>query len=503
VGKPSAGPVEPLSVTPPPTVELPAEQPSLPLSSASPGATAVTAAPGELPDIDILDEPSELGALKSAPIELPPEEPEPGALKSAPIELPPEEPGPGALKPLPIELPPEEPLPGSLRSAPIELPPEPVGPSKTPPMELPPEMLTGGRTGARTQRYGVEDNEEPRWSWGLIIGGTLIALALLVVFTSPLWRRGSGSLPGADLATREEATALLRRDDMESREEAITKLRALTAKYPNNIPLQAELTVAFAMQLDDLRLETSILQKRAEQLRRDIIALEQTRKPADWQSRVNTLKDELRLLQSMQTPLGGKIATLMERLVQSERWLSTPRADDEPADTLARLQARSVVAAVMGLGETFNLVDRLKQERQDYWSALAMAQYVVNAPTPPDTLQKAFSALERVREQDGTNLRPFVLGARIALERKQPATAQALLDTVIALNPKHEVARTLRARASEELLTQEDERRRQEQANSPVPDFSAPPVDAGTSDSDAGTPPVDAGAQQDTALPIP
>jgi hypothetical protein len=480
------------------------------------------AAPVELPDIDILDEPSqpatpapapielppeepEPGALKSAPIELPPEEPEPGALKPFSIELPPEEPEPGALKPFSIELPPEEPLPESLKSATIELPPEPVGPSNPPPMDLPPEMLTGGnRTGPRTQRYGVEEPEEPRWNWGLIIGGSLVALVLLVVFTSPLWRRAGGSLPGADLATREEATALLRRDDMASREEAITKLRELTAKHPDNIPLQAELTVALAMQLDDLRLETSILQKRAEQLRRDIIALEQTRKPADWQSRVNAIKDELRLLQAMQTPLGGKIATLMEQLVQSERWLSTARADDRPADTLARLQARSVVAAVMGLGETFNLVDRLKQEGHDYWSALAMAQYVVNAPSPPDLLEKSFISLERVREQDGTNLRPFVLGARLALERGQPAAAQALLDTVLALNPKHEVARTLRARASEELLSQEDERRRREQANNPVPDFSAPAEDAGTPAEDAGTPAVDAGAQpQDTALPIP
>jgi hypothetical protein len=478
------------------------------------------ATPGGLPDIDILDdEPSEPGALKSAPIELPPEEPEPGALKSAPIELPPEEPEPGALKsapielppeepgslrPISIELPPEEPLPGSLKSAPIELPPEPVGPTRTP-MELPPEMLTGGnKTGPRTRLYGVEETEETRWSWGLIIGGTVLALALLVVFTSPLWRRATGSLPGADLAAREEAKALLRRDDATSRDEAITKLKALTAKYPENIPLQADLTVALAMHLDDLRVETTLLQKRAERLRRDVVALQETRKPADWQIRVNALQDESRMLQAMQTPLGGKIATLMEQLVHSERWLSTPRADDTPADTLARLQARSVVAAIMGLGETFNLVDRLKQERQDYWSALAMAQYVVNAPSPPDLLEKSFVALERVREQDETNLRPFVLGARIALERKQPATAQALLDTVIALNPKHEVAKTLRARASEELLSQEDERRRVQQANTPEPDFTPVEVDGGTPAQDAGTPTVDAGApQQDTARPIP
>jgi hypothetical protein len=463
------------------------------------------AQPGEeLPSIDILDdEPSELGALKSAPIELPPEEPEAGALKSAPIELPPEEPLPGSLKPISIELPPEEPLPGSLKSAPIELPPEPVGPSKPPPMELPPEMLTGGRTGARTQRYGVEEADEPRWSWGLIIGGAVLALALLVVFTSPLWRRASGTLPGADLAAREEAKALLRRDDMTSREEAITKLRELSTKHPANIPLQADVTVALAMQLDDLRLETTILQKRAEKLRRDIITLEETRKPADWQIRVNALQDEFRLLQAMQTPLGGKIATLMEQLVQAERWLSTARADDTPEDTLARLQARSVVAAVMGLGETFNLAERLKQERQDYWSALAMAQYVVNAPSPPELLEKTSRSLERVREQDETDLRPFVLGARIALERKQPAAAQALLDNVLALNPKHEVARTLRARASEELLSQEDERRRLERSTTPLPDFS-PAADAGTPDSDAGTTAPDAGApQQDTARPIP
>ena len=42
----------------------------------------------------------------------------------------------------------------------------------------------------------------------------------------------------------------------------------------------------------------------------------------------------------------------------------------------------------------------------------------------------------------------YVLGARLALRQKDPDAARALLDTVVALNPNHTLARKLQQRAA-------------------------------------------------------
>jgi hypothetical protein len=429
--------------------EVPAaapEQASKPFESFDIDAYLSTEEP-EVPVVPEVSEPQNaIGVAMTTPIELPEDPPVTPEVEVPSLGLPdpqPAEPAVAAVPAIP-ELP-EEDLDIS------EGPPTGTGRNGQrggrDPVSLPPELL-GGKAGGTSVKEAAENTDRRRGRL-LLIAGVVVTAILLALLTSPAWRRKSSVLPAEVLVAKEEAVALLRRDDMPSREEAIERLRGLMNKYPDRVDFQAEMAVALALQLDDLRLSMAALQTRADELRRDMLALEEARAPADWEIRVNAMREELALVQQRQAPLGTRIATLMDQVMKAERRLALVRDGEPKEDALARLRGRGVLAAVTGLGETFVLADRLAQEGQTQWSALVLGEYVVNAAASPELLLQAAEGLGRVREKDSTLLRPYVLGARIALVRKDPASAQALLDTVIALNPKHEIARQLQAQAEE------------------------------------------------------
>ena len=76
---------------------------------------------------------------------------------------------------------------------------------------------------------------------------------------------------------------------------------------------------------------------------------------------------------------------------------------------------------------------------------MAQAEYALNSRAPPATLQEAAAALEALRRQDTAFFRAHVLGARLAIALRDEASARALLDVVLALNPNHTLARKLQA----------------------------------------------------------
>ncbi len=126
---------------------------------------------------------------------------------------------------------------------------------------------------------------------------------------------------------------------------------------------------------------------------------------------------------------------------------------------------------MLGSAETPGLAVQLAQGGQQDWSTLTMAEYVLNASNTENQLAETDSALKDLREANSSFLRTYVLGARLALRREDQADAQALLDTVLTLNPKHELARQLQDHAKVmELASQEPE-----PAPAPAPESAPTP----------------------------
>nr|WP_242544543.1 tetratricopeptide repeat protein [Corallococcus sp. NCSPR001] len=120
--------------------------------------------------------------------------------------------------------------------------------------------------------------------------------------------------------------------------------------------------------------------------------------------------------------------------------------DVEPAATVAaRLKAQALYAAVTGAPNALALAERLRQaELKPVWSVLARAEYALGSGSPA-TIQAVSEELGALRAQDRYLFRAFVLGARLALRQGDPDTARGLLDEVVALNPKHDLARRMLA----------------------------------------------------------
>ncbi|HYO66168.1 MAG TPA: hypothetical protein VEU33_08805, partial [Archangium sp.] len=322
----------------------------------------------------------------------------------------------------------------------------PAGPSK--PLELPLEELEQAVESVNNPGGRKKAPEPGRKGRDLLIAGGVLVLLLTAFLTSPAWRSKAHVIPPAARVARDEALVLLRRDDAASKEEALTRLKALSAASPQSVELLAEVGIALATHLDDTQVRVSTLRQKVEGLKTDLARLRLTQKPANWQSLANTMGEELSKLEQALTPLEERTAVLSKEAVQVLKQLAAAPEKEEPEPALARLKGQAFMTGVMGGGDAPGMAVRLAQAGLRDWSSLTLAEFVLNSANPvAGNVEQAFKAMVAMREADNSDLRASMLEARIALMRKDPATAKTALDTVITLNPKHELAQQLHAYA--------------------------------------------------------
>jgi hypothetical protein len=349
--------------------------------------------------------------------------------------------------------------------------PGPSAPGLSKPLELPRELLDSPRGNPNEGRDARPQKGRGRV---LLIAGGVFVLALTAFFTSPAWRGKSNALPKEVVIAKDEAVLMLRRDDTTSQSDALARLKALSGANPTSIELQMEMAIALAMHLDDTRVLANTLDAKVKQLKNQISTLTKAQAPADWQSRVNAMREEVGAIERKLVPIQERNALLSKQALELVKRLAAPppeQVKDEPKElTQARLRARALLSAVLGSAETPGLAVRLAQGEQQDWSTLTMAEYVLNASNTENQIADTDSALKELREKNSSFLRTYVLGARLALQREKPADAHGLLDTVLTLNPKHELARQLQDYAKElELASQEPE---------PTPELAPAPESA-------------------------
>jgi hypothetical protein len=429
---------------PEPMKAAPATQPPGLMPRVSPQPQEPLAAPAPIP--------APVGVAAGTPIELPDE---PLAPSANPFTSPVPSPAvpsladsSNPLADLVVDVAPEQPM----------LPPVPATPAVpalSKPLELPPELLDNPRLNAPSEERDPRPNKG-RTSRNLLIAALGVVLALTAFLTSPAWLGKSNAVSREALLAKEEARGLLRRDDTTSKEEALTRFRGLVGQYPTNVELQAERAIALAMNLDDTRVQLGLVESKVKRLQTRISALTDAKAPADWEIRVNAMREEVVIAQRELVPLQERTARLVKEALDVSKQLAgvPPQEEKEPAQ--ARLRARALLGAALGATETTSLAVQLAQAQQQDWSSLVMAEYVLNASTSPNQVREIGDALKHLLEMDKAWLRLYVLDARHALLRGEPTAALATLESVLTLNPKHELAQKLQTHARE-LLDQGSE----------------------------------------------
>ncbi|WP_242594639.1 tetratricopeptide repeat protein [Corallococcus exiguus] len=320
-------------------------------------------------------------------------------------------------------------------------------PSRKPSGDLPPELLGAS---SRADAIVVEDGSRRSsgMSW-VLLGLTVLAGIVLAGYLAyPVFRDRNSAMPVEAVAKKEEAVRALRLDDAPAREQAIHNLKVLATAHPKYAEVQAELAVAYTLQLGDLHAEFDRLNLQAAAIKREIDEVTTAKSSPNWMGQVNALHDDLRATERDMQPLRTDIA---ERRKALDALMETLRAapDVEPAATVAaRLKAQALYAAVTGAPNALGLAERLRQvELPPSWSILARAEYALSSGTPA-TVEAVSRELEALRAQDRYLFRAFVLGARLAIRQGDPDTARNLLDEVVALNPKHDLARRMLAQTA-------------------------------------------------------
>lgn len=307
--------------------------------------------------------------------------------------------------------------------------------------DLPPELAGAS---SRTQPLVMEDgtHRSSTLSRVIIALAVLMGIILAGFLAYPAFRDRNAAMPVEAVDKKDAAVMLLRRDDAPAREQAIQSLKALATAHPQFVEVQAELAVAYTLQLSDLHADFDRLRVQSDALQREIDELTQAKTAPNWYGQANELRDEQRELNRAMEPLragNDEIRKGLDTLVETLR--AAP--DVEPAATVAaRLKAQALYAAVTGAPNALALAERLRQvELSPSWSILARAEFALASGSPAATLKAVSEELGALRAQDVTFRRAYMLGARLALRQGDPETARNLLNELLSLNGKHELAK--------------------------------------------------------------
>ncbi|WP_233609979.1 tetratricopeptide repeat protein [Corallococcus sp. AB049A] len=326
-------------------------------------------------------------------------------------------------------------------------------PPRRPSGDLPPELLGAS---SRPAPMVIEDGARraSTLSRVLLVLAVLAGIVLAGYLAYPAFRDRNSAMPVEAVSKKEAAVRSLRLDDAASREQAIQSLKALATAHPKYAEVQAELAVAHALQLSDLHAEFDRLRIQADALKRQADDVTTAKASPQWMGEARALRLEMSALEREMQPLRTDIAA---RRKEFDALVETLRAapDVEPAATVAsRLKAQALHASVTGASNALALAERLRQvEPTPAWSVLARAEYALSSGSPAATLKAVSEELGALRSQDRLLLRAYVLGARLAIRQGDPDTARTLLDEVVALNPKHDLAKRMLAQtpAAEDL----------------------------------------------------
>ncbi|WP_253900130.1 tetratricopeptide repeat protein [Corallococcus carmarthensis] len=318
-------------------------------------------------------------------------------------------------------------------------------PPRKPSGDLPPELLgASSRTGSLTIEDGARRSSAV--SQVLLVLAVLAGIALAGYLAYPAFRDRNAAMPVEAVSKKEAAVMSLRRDDAPTREQAIQSLKDLATAHPKYAEAQAELAVAYTLQLADLHAELDLLRIQATQLKRQVEEVTAAKSSPEWMAQARALRSDMGELEGQMRPLRTDIAErrkALDTLIEALR----VAPDVEPAATVAaRLKAQALYAAVTGASDALGLAERLRQvEIPPSWSVLARAEFALNSGSPATTLKTISDELGTLRGQDVTYRRAYVLGARLALRQNDPDTARTLLNELLALNPNHELAKRLLA----------------------------------------------------------
>jgi predicted Zn finger-like uncharacterized protein len=315
------------------------------------------------------------------------------------------------------------------------------------PVELPAELPSAARAPE------VDPAAELRASLTRRNRTVVAALAVLVVgaggyLGARQWLARHPKIPiEANLALG-HGGALMNKDDASSLRDAAALFKQLCQSYPAFAEARADLLIADVLQLDDAQMEVTRISGRSNELNAQIEQLKNKRSTSDWENRVNAMREELVGLSRTVEPLNERMKVLTSEVNGAVQRLRIPGEEPSRDEERALSRANAIYLGVTGRAEVQQAADRYRElGGMDGWDRIAMAEYAANAHVPDAVRSAAVRGVAELRTREPTVIRSYVLEARLALVERRKDAAVSALDAALALNPSHELARTLLSEA--------------------------------------------------------
>jgi predicted Zn finger-like uncharacterized protein len=277
---------------------------------------------------------------------------------------------------------------------------------------------------------------------------TVLVLAVLGAggfFGYRKWTQRTPAIPAQARLTLDHAVSLLKRDDPTSLRDAAALFKQLAQTYPSYLEARADLLVTLAFELDDAQWEISRIEAQSAELNAKVAKLQQAKATSDWQNRVNAMIDDLELLKKRTDPINQKTRALTEEVNHAVEAMQ-PTAEPSTEEQKAITRATALYMGVTGRDQVYYVVERYKTlGGADGWEAIALAEYAVNSRATPEQRLAAARAIEDVRRREASMIRAHVLAARLALADKHSDAAISALEAAYALNPNHELAKSIQS----------------------------------------------------------
>ena len=254
------------------------------------------------------------------------------------------------------------------------------------------------------------------------------------------------AFPLEAVSARDSAATLLRRDDARSRQQALAELERVLKAHPDFLEARAELAVALALELDDVRWSRRCGARRRAARSASASRWRARRAPRAGRSRRAAAPRSRPARQGGVEQLEARVQQLTARAEEALRGLE-PEGGRRPRqeEQRARMRAQALLGAVQGAPGSMARAEQLRADGSGQgWDVIAEAEYVLNAPASslgPTGAQRPSGAggAAPARRRLPAHLRARRPPGARAGER---GARRALLDMAVALNPTHELART-------------------------------------------------------------
>ena len=299
----------------------------------------------------------------------------------------------------------------------------------------------GAGSGGEADLFAVELARRAKTRRNLLIGGGLVALAVVTALLVPVLRKKFGGLPQAEQAKMAKARQKMLADDALSLDQAAALLTDVARRTPGEAAPEGERAFALLLLAGSHKDTADRLETVAKELN-DKIAKTQLEKTEGWEKAAVALADRVAAVATEREPHVSEARNFMQQGLAAAK----AAMGEDPEEPSAQLSMALYQALNDAPERGQRFADKAAQLRpQDPFNAWVRAQLSLCGAPSRDKQQRGLEQLAIARQAEPKLLRALYDQAAVEVERQQLGPAREKLAKLLEQNPQHERAKKLLA----------------------------------------------------------